>query len=122
MDRTIVVIEDEPLLRQYAVETFTAAGLDVADFEDGDLALAYVQAHAEAVAAVFTDIRIMGATDGLRIARAITDTHPAITVVVTSGQFVERPVDLGARVVYIGKPWMAVDVLNAIIDAKQDDD
>lgn len=122
MDRTIVVIEDEPLLRQYAVETFTAAGLAVADFDDGDLALAYVRAHAEAVAAVFTDVRLMGATDGLRIARAITEAHPTITVVVTSGQFVDRPVDLGARVAYIGKPWMAIDVLNAIIDAKQDDE
>lgn len=122
MDRTIVVIEDEPLLRQHAVETFTAAGLAVADFEDGDLALAYIRAHAEAVVAVFTDIRLMGATDGLNIARAITAAHPAITVVVTSGQFSERPADLGPRIVYIGKPWMAIDVLNAIIDAKQDDD
>lgn len=122
MDRTIVVIEDEPLLRQYAAETFAAAGLDVAEFEDGDLALAYVRANAAAVAAVFTDIRLIGATDGLRIARAVTAAHPAITVVVTSGQFVERPGDLGERVVYIGKPWMAIDVLNAIIDAKQHDD
>ena len=122
MDRTIVVIEDEPLLRQDAVETFTAAGLGVADFEDGDLALAYVREHAESVVAVFTDIRLIGETDGLNIARAVTAAHPGITVVVTSGRFAERPADLGPRVVYIGKPWMAVDVLNAIIDAKQDDD
>ena len=121
MDRAIVVIEDEPLLRQYAIETFESAGLDVVDFDDGDRALAYVRANPEAVAAVFTDVRLMGATDGLRVARAITEAHPAITVVVTSGGFAERPVELGSRVVYIGKPWMAVDVLNAIIDAKQDD-
>ena len=121
MDRTIVVIEDEPLLRQYAIETFVAAGLNVMDFEDGDRALAYVQANPATVAAVFTDVRLVGATDGLRIARAITDAHPTITVVVTSGGYTERPADLGSRVVYIGKPWMAVDVLNAIIDARQDD-
>ncbi|WP_237477602.1 response regulator [Lichenibacterium dinghuense] len=121
MDRAIVVIEDEPLLRQYAIETFAAAGLTVVDFEDGDRALAYVQANPAAVEAVFTDVRLMGATDGLRIARAITETHPDITVVVTSGGFAERPAELGPRVVYIGKPWMAIDVLNAIIDAKQDD-
>ena len=122
MDRTIVVIEDEPLLRQYAVETFQAAGLDVQDFEDGDRALASIDAHPEGVTAVFTDIRLLGETDGLRIARCVTQTHPAVTVVVTSGQFAERPADLGLNVVYIGKPWAAIDVLNAIIDAKQDDD
>ncbi len=121
MDRAIVVIEDEPLLRQYAIETFAAAGLTVVDFDDGDRALAYVQAHPDAVSAVFTDVRLMGATDGLRIARAVTDAHPDIAVVVTSGGFAERPDELGPRVVYIGKPWMAIDVLNAIIDAKQDD-
>ena len=121
MDRTIVVIEDEPLLRQYAVETFAAAGLDVLDFDDGDRALAHIQAHPDAVAAVFTDIRLMGATDGIRIARAITEAHPGIVVVVTSGQFTDRPAELGPRVRYIGKPWMAIDVLNALIDARQDD-
>ncbi len=121
MDRTIVVIEDEPLLRQYALETFAAAGLEVVDFEDGDAGLAYIQAHPEGVTAVFTDVRLMGATDGIRLARAITEAHPDITVVVTSGEFIERPAALGPRVRYIGKPWMAVDVLNAIIDAKQDD-
>ena len=121
MDRAIVVIEDEPLLRQYAIETFAAAGLTVIDFEDGERALAYVQAQPEAVAAVFTDVRLMGATDGLRIARAVTDAHPDIAGVVTSGGFAERPPELGQRVVYIGKPWMAIDVLNAIIDAKQGD-
>ncbi len=122
MDRTIVVIEDEPLLRQYAVETFAAAGLAVVDFENGDLAIAYVRDNPEAVAAVFTDIKLIGDTDGLRIASAVTAANPAITVVVTSGQFTERPGELGPRVVYIGKPWAAVDVLNAIIDARQDDD
>lgn len=121
MNRTIVVIEDEPLLQQYAVETFATAGLDVLGFENGEDALARIQADPASVTAVFTDIRLMGALDGIRIARAITEAHPAITVVVTSGEFVERPPGLGPRVVYIGKPWMAIDVLNAIIDAQQDD-
>ena len=121
MDRTIIVVEDEPLLRQYAVESFAAAGLAVLDFENGDEALGHIRADPGSVAAVFTDIKLIGATDGIRIARAITDAHPAITVVVTSGQFAERPAELGPRIVYIGKPWMPIDVLNAIIDAKQDD-
>ena len=121
MDRAIVVIEDEPLLRRYAPETFASARIDVVDFADGDRALAYVQANPEAVAAVFADIRLIGATDGFRIVRAITEAHPDIAVVVTSDGFAERPVELGPRVLYIGKPWVAIDVLNAIIDAKQDD-
>lgn len=122
MDRAIVVVEDEPLLRQYALETFAEAGLNVVDFADGDAALGYIAANADEVAAVFTDVRLLGETDGLRIARTVTEAHPNIAVVVTSGRSAERPDGLGRRVVYIGKPWAAIDVLNAIIDAKQDDD
>ena len=42
-------------------------------------------------------------------------------MVVTSGQFTDRPAELGPRVRFIGKPWMAIDVLNALIDARQED-
>ena len=100
----------------------TAAGLDVADFEDGDVALAYVQAHAEAVCGRVHRHPHHGGDRRPAARPGHDEAHPAVTVVVTSGQFAERPVDLGPRIVYIGKPWMAIDVLNAIIDAKQDDD
>ena len=121
MDRTIVVIEDQPLIRRQTVETLVAGGLKVVDFDSGDQALAYVEAHVAEVAAVFSDIKLMGDAEGARIAAAIIEAHPTIIVVVTCSPATEPAFEPGSRMRTIGKPWEALDVLNAIIDAEQDD-
>ena len=121
MDRTIVVIEDEPLLRRQTAETLAAGGLEVIDFDTGDRALAYIEAHLDEVAAVFSDVKLMGDADGARIAAAIIEAHPTIIVVVTCSLATDLPFEPGSRMRAIGKPWEALDVLNAIIDAEQDD-
>ena len=121
MDRTIVVIEDEPLLRQQTVETLTAGGLNVIGFEGGDPALAFIEANPDAVAAVFSDVKVMGDANGTRIAAAILAAHPTVIVVVTCGPANGLPFEPGSRMRAIGKPWQELDVLNAIIDAEQDD-
>ena len=121
MERTIVVIEDEPLVRRQTTDILAAAGLTVVDFESGDGALAYIEAHLGEVAAVFCDIKLMGDADGARIAGAIMEAHPTIIVVVTCRFATDLPFEPGSRMRAIGKPWVALDVLNAIIDAELDD-
>ena len=121
MDRTIVVIEDEPLLREQTVETLAAGGLKVIGFDGGDRALAFIEANLDEVAAVFSDIKLMGDANGARIASAIIAAHPTIIVVVTCSPATGLPFEPGSRMRAIGKPWEALDVLNAIIDAEQDD-
>lgn len=121
MDRAIVVIEDEPLLRRQTVETLEAGGLTVIAFESGDQALAYIEDNLDAVAAVFSDIKLLGDAEGARIAAAIIEAHPTIIVVVTCGFATELPFEPGSRMRTIGKPWEALDVVNAIIDAELDD-
>ncbi len=121
MDRTILVIEDEPSLREQTVETLAAGGLKVVGFDGGDRALAFIEANPDEVAAVFSDVKMMGDADGARIAAAIIAAHPTIIVVVTCGPTTGLPFEPGSRMRAIGKPWQALDVLNAIIDAEQDD-
>ena len=119
--RTIVVIEDDPTLRQDATEMLEAGGLNVVAFEDGDHALDYIRHHRETVAGVFTDVKLATTTDGLEIAHLVVETFPDIVVVVTSGRFTDRPPGLGKNVRYLVKPWRALDVINAMIDAVQEE-
>ena len=119
--RTIVVIEDDPFLRIDTVEMLEAAGMNVASFEDGDHALDYIRHHRERVAGVFTDVQLATATDGPEIAHLLTETFPGIAVVVTSGKVTEAPTGLGNTVRFLPKPWLALDVINAMIDASQDE-
>ena len=92
MRSTIVIIEDEPLVRLSACDLFQDAGIDVVDFANGDDAIDYLRDHKTEVAAVFTDIAVM----------------------VTSGQVSGRPADLNPLVRYIEKPWAPSDVLTTL--------
>ena len=119
--RTIVVVEDDPVQCLDIVTMLEAANLHVAAFADGDHALDYIRQQRENVAGVFTDVRLASDTDGLEIARLVIEAFPDVAVVVTSGQFLERPNGLDENVRYLAKPWLPLDVLNAMIDATQDD-
>ncbi len=117
--RTIVVVEDDPVLRQDTVDMLESAGLRVVGFADGEHALDYLCHHQEGVAAVFTDVKL--ATDGFKIAALVTEFFPGIVVIVTSGQYAERPPGLNEAVRYLPKPWLPLDVVNALIDSAQDE-
>ena len=76
--RTVVVIEDEPLVRVQAFDMFESAGLQVVGFDNGDLALDYLRENRDTVSAVFTDVKIHGDTDGLELAQLIAETRPPL--------------------------------------------
>lgn len=119
--RRVVVIEDESVLRLQASEMFEAAGFAVVGFENGDVALDYLRENRDGIFAVFTDVKLYGETDGVELARLVAEACPDIAVVMASGQLAERPPGLNERVRYLAKPWQPMDVLNAIVDAKIDD-
>ncbi|MGI4764657.1 MAG: response regulator, partial [Janthinobacterium lividum] len=120
--RTIVVIEDDPMLRQDTTDMLEAAGLSVVGFGDGDQALDYLRDHRENVAGVFTDVRRATETDGFEVACLVTEAFPEVGAIVTSGHYVVRPPGLSEDVRFLPKPWLALDVINAFIDLPTCDD
>ena len=113
---TVVVVEDDPLLRGHAVAMLDAAGLAVADFETADAAAAYLDREGGRVAAVLTDVCTPGTLDGFDLAVKVTMTWPDVTVLMTSG--LQRPTSLLIpSVVFLPKPWLALDVLTALQNA-----
>lgn len=115
--RTIVVVEDEPLVRLTATTIFEDAGITVVEFANGDEAIDYVRDHKQDVAAIFTDVYLPGEIDGLELAGIVSEVCPEITVLVTSGNDRMRPGDLGPRVSYVAKPWHPKDVLQTMQEA-----
>ncbi|RYC33583.1 response regulator [Lichenibacterium minor] len=111
--RCVVVVEDDPLLRSHAVAVLDAAGLDVADFETADEALAFIERRAGAVSAVLTDVQVPGRLDGFDLAVRLSISWPEMLVLVTSG--LDRPDSLLIpSVAFLPKPWRALDVLTAL--------
>ena len=116
--KTIVVVEDDPLLRNHAVSTLGAAGLAVVDFETADEAVLFLEERGGDVAAVLTDVRMPGRLDGFDLAVKISVGGPAVTVLLTSG--LERPTSLLIpSVAFLSKPWLPLDVLTAMQDAAE---
>ena len=108
---TILVVEDDPMLRMDAALMFEEAGFAVSEFDSADDALAYVWDRAEEIAAIFTDVQMLGDASGLELASIVTASWPHIAVLVTSGYFQDAPDHLPSSARFLPKPWRPGQVL-----------
>jgi PAS domain S-box-containing protein len=81
---TILVVEDEPALRAYAVEALCDLGYRVLEAADGREALSIVEQHPE-IALLFTDVVLTGGMNGRDLANAATRHKPDLPVLYTTG-------------------------------------
>src|SRR5262249_27765049 len=81
---TILVVEDNPALRQLVVLQLTTLGYAIREAENGERALA-IREGGEPIDLVFADIVMPGKLDGYGLARTVRERWPAIRVVLTSG-------------------------------------
>jgi len=80
---TVLVIENEPIIRMETVQMLHGAGYAVRDVSNTDDAMTLLEDH-DGIRAVFTEIRVPGRLDGMNLARAIAGRWPGIRLVVTS--------------------------------------
>lgn len=81
MRKTVLVVDDEPLIRMILGEVLTDAGFRVVDARDGREALA---SYSPSVAAVVLDVQLPDA-DGLDLLRAFKDDRMELPVIVITG-------------------------------------
>jgi len=91
-DETILVVDDEPALRELASEILINAGYKVFIAVDGKDALE-VLATKKSIALVLSDI-IMPNMDGYQLAQQIMDNYPNVNIQLTSGYTGESHSDL----------------------------
>jgi CheY-like chemotaxis protein len=90
-ERTILVVEDEVLIRIDLADYLRDCGYRVCEAANADEALAILQSG-ERVDLVLTDVQMPGSMDGFALARWVRDNHPGMKVLLTSG--VSRSADL----------------------------
>lgn len=117
MQASVLVVEDEPLIRMDAVALLEGAGLNVVEFDRGAEAASYLEDHELEVAAIFTDINLKGEVDGVELAKFAARVAPDVLMVVTSGRYISAPDRLPRGVRFMPKPWLPLDVLTAMQDA-----
>ena len=112
--KTVLVVEDEGLVRCDAAETLRDAGLRVVEAADAEEALALV-AGRDDIAVLFTDIDMPGDMNGLELARRVRELHPAIHLLVTSGQITPTRAEMPDDGAFIAKPYSPESITRAVV-------
>jgi two-component system, response regulator PdtaR len=109
----VLVVEDEPLVLADAVAIIEDAGYEVIEAQNADDAIAILHSRSD-IRVVFTDIEMPGSMDGLKLARVVREKWPPVELIVTSGRRALSSGDLPARGTFIGKPYTAKEVIDAV--------
>jgi two-component system cell cycle sensor histidine kinase/response regulator CckA len=112
----VLVVDDEPPIREALVRTLTANGYRAYTAEDGSDALAlYFQRRSE-ISVVLTDIA-MAQMDGVTLVRSLRRLDPGVRVIVSSGHFQKENMvileGLGVKT-FLDKPYTAEKLLRAM--------
>ena len=108
---TVLVVEDELLVRDFLQEELDEAGYDVILADNADAAIAILEARAD-IHLVFTDIDMPGSMDGLKLAACVRDRWPPIHIIITTGN--ARPREIPANALFIPKPYLGATVISAM--------
>ncbi|QQO16858.1 response regulator [Bradyrhizobium diazoefficiens] len=80
---SVLLVEDDPLIREFVVEALREAGYHVIHASTGEEALAWCKRHAADV--LGTDIRLPGEVDGWQIAERCREHDPDLPVIYATG-------------------------------------
>jgi DNA-binding response OmpR family regulator len=107
----VLVVEDDPLIREFTVDALREEGFEVIPASDGEEALAWCKQRVADV--LVTDIRLPGKVDGWQIAERCREHDPDLPVVYATGfsSVAARPVP-GS--VSLQKPYHPEEIVRAI--------
>jgi two-component system, response regulator PdtaR len=113
MSISVLVVEDEFLIRADVVEHLKHAGFDVYEASNAGQAIAQMEAHTD-IRAVFTDINMPGSMDGLKLAHYVRERWPPVKLILTSGHLKPRPADMPLESTFIAKPYQLENVAGSL--------
>jgi two-component system cell cycle sensor histidine kinase/response regulator CckA len=113
---TVLVAEDESVLRAIAERALSNAGYTVLLADSGEQAVRLAAERVEPIDLLFTDI-VMPGIHGVALARAMRATRPGIRVLISSGytkdDVIRRGVDMGDTP-FLAKPYTPSGLVAAV--------
>lgn len=113
--KSILVIEDEPLLQELMCAILSELGAQCSAFANAEDGLMALLKRQDQYSLVIVDHSLPGDIKGLELAAMVRQRWPATPVLVTSGHAL-RSSDLGADQRFLMKPW-SVQQLSAAVFA-----
>lgn len=109
---TVLVVEDEVLIRLMIADALRSAGLAVIEASNGDEAMRVLQS-ALPVQLLLTDIRMASKLDGLALAHAARAVRPGLKLIVASSNVSGDEV-AGLADAFFSKPYVVNMIINRV--------
>jgi CheY-like chemotaxis protein len=110
---SILVVEDEILVRWALAEDLRSAGVDVIECATADEAITVLRSGAS-VDVIISDVRMPGSMDGIELAGLVRNEYPSIKVFLVSGHL--SSLDGVVHDGFFQKPYQAHQIIAAIKD------
>ncbi|MDB6454488.1 response regulator [Falsirhodobacter sp. 20TX0035] len=110
---TILVVEDEPILRMAALAMMDDAGFEAVGARSTEMAIRILET-CPSIRVVFTDVDLGPGPDGLWLASRVRDGWPPVGVIVTSGHRHVTQAAVPEGAVFLGKPYLEEQVLDQV--------
>ena len=108
---TVLVVDDEPMIRLVIAEDLQDAGFGTVEASDADEAISILEARQD-IQFVFTDVNMPGSMDGAKLAAAVRDRWPPVHIIITSGR--DEPANMPLHAIFIPKPYTIEKVIAVI--------
>jgi CheY-like chemotaxis protein len=111
---TVLIAEDETLVRGVVMRVLGGAGYTVIDARDGEQALEMVRAHRTPIDLVISDV-VMARMGGLDLAKHLAIERPGMPVLLISGYNRDEMLDDPAHTIgFLQKPFTPSDLLEKV--------
>lgn len=100
---TILIVEDDPILRFTLAMELSKAGFAVREAASADEAETVLDTGAQ-IDLIVTDIEMPGGRDGIALAKSVRAFHPQIRLVMVSGIIPDKGI-VGVADAFFGKPY-----------------
>ncbi len=110
---TILIVEDETLVRMLGTDLLETAGFVVREARNADEAIAILIAKDD-VELLFSDVDMPGNMDGLGLAQLVHVRWPAIRLLLTSGRQSVSPEQLPEAGQFMRKPWTESELISKV--------
>ncbi|MBJ2287253.1 response regulator [Pseudomonas haemolytica] len=113
---SILVLEDDEIIRSLLVEVLEEFGAHVTSFPSADAGMIFLERVDEQVDLIVSDIQMPGLLNGYDLSRVVAHRWPSIPVLLTSGNTALAS-RLGGNVRFLPKPWSTERLLECVQSA-----
>ncbi|MDB5984126.1 MAG: transcriptional regulator [Pseudomonas sp.] len=101
---SVLVLEDDDLLRMLVVEIIEEMGGVVTAFATADQGIIFLEDNADRLNLIISDVNMPGLLNGYGLSTIVALRWPSLPMILTSGE-AHTALELGPNIRFLPKPW-----------------